>query len=424
MKYIKCFLILTFGFILVQSCTNEEDDIFNSSSAERMNAALKEAKEILIAAPNGWLMEYYAEKEPNKKGGFTYFCKFDKNSNVVIASEVSTANYSAKTKVNSMYSLIADMGPVLSFNTYNEIFHVFSEPKGSNDRDGDAGDYEFILDEVTPDKILMRGKRHGNKIEMSRLNESVDWDEYLDAVLEMSDKSYYPAYKLMVNGNEVGFVTDDYNTRLFSFYTSDASLLTSQNILYTTNGIKFYEPVTIGEVTLSALEWDPVTQNFKNDNVVLEGYYPKGYRSYEEYIGTYSFSWTDLNGGNQSKIATLKPLVENKSYIISGTLSFDYVMTYDRSLGRIYVTSHLVRDLNANASLHIVNWMGGTSLNIGTDLKYFGEDDEHPTNPTLTFKSNNPSSSHIGYLMVLLENNTYYLISTDAFFSNVVMKKQ
>lgn len=423
MKSIKYFLILTLGFILAQSCTNEEDDLFNAPSAERMNAALKEAKETLIAAPNGWLMEYYAEKEPQKMGGFTYFCKFDENLNVEIATEVSTSNYPAKTKVKSMYGLIADMGPVLTFNTYNEIFHLFSEPRSSNDRDGDAGDYEFILDEVTPDTILMRGKRYGNKIVMTRLDESVNWDAYIDAVLEMDNKAYYPEYKLIVNGQEVGFVTQDYNTRLFSFYTSDASFIASQNGLYTPEGIRFYEPVTIDGVTIANMEWDVTTKTFKSDNVVFEGYYPEDYRPYEEFIGTYSFSWTDYNGANNVSTATLKPLIENQSFIISGTVPFDYKMTYDRSTGRIYVASQLVRDYG-DFSLHIFNWMGGTSLNLGTDFKYIAEDDHHPTNPTLTFKSNTLGSSHIGYLFIILENNIYYLYDYKAFFSNVVMKKQ
>ena len=87
------------------------------------------------------------------------------------------------------------------------------------------------------------------------------------------------------------------------------------------------------------------------------------------------------------------------------------------------MTSHLVRDLGT-LSLHILNWTGGTSLDVGTDLKYFGEDDEHLTNPTLTFKSNSPGSSHIGYVLIIMENNAYYLYSAEAFFSNVVMKKQ
>ena len=56
--------------------------------------------------------------------------------------------------MTSQYDIISDMGPVLTFNTYNAILHYFTEPKGSSDVDGMAGDYEFVFMDVKPEMCI------------------------------------------------------------------------------------------------------------------------------------------------------------------------------------------------------------------------------------------------------------------------------
>ena len=59
-------------------------------------------------------------------------------------------------QVTSMYQIKGDMGPILSFDTYNHILHQFSDP--NPDGLGYEGDYEFIILNVAKDKIEVKGK--------------------------------------------------------------------------------------------------------------------------------------------------------------------------------------------------------------------------------------------------------------------------
>ena len=69
-KIFSCILIFATVFGL-SSCKNEEDDIFNASAAERLNAASDLYSARLTAQPNGWAIQYYPtydDEAPNGKG--------------------------------------------------------------------------------------------------------------------------------------------------------------------------------------------------------------------------------------------------------------------------------------------------------------------------------------------------------------------
>lgn len=52
----KSVYILIALFTLCISSCSDENDIFDSSSARRMNAMLQECNEILTGAENGWIL--------------------------------------------------------------------------------------------------------------------------------------------------------------------------------------------------------------------------------------------------------------------------------------------------------------------------------------------------------------------------------
>ncbi len=54
--YNICFLLTLLSLV---SCTPEEENLFDQSAAERIDAAIKEELSILRGAKNGWVMEYY-----------------------------------------------------------------------------------------------------------------------------------------------------------------------------------------------------------------------------------------------------------------------------------------------------------------------------------------------------------------------------
>ena len=110
------YLLLLLPFFSLQSCVEDEKDIFDASAAERIAAAMKEYRATLAAAENGWLLAYYPEKN-HSIGGYNMMAKFTADGYVTLSSEVATTHYEVGDTVTSQYEIISDMGPVLTFNT-------------------------------------------------------------------------------------------------------------------------------------------------------------------------------------------------------------------------------------------------------------------------------------------------------------------
>ena len=118
--------------ILLQLMCNEEEDLFDKSAAERMNEALTKYKAILQDDPQGWVMEFYPSDR--SMGGYTYTAKFD-NGKVDMTSELSLNSSSgdkwpAGTVVTSYYRVISEQSALLTFDTYNLLFHSFQNQEG------------------------------------------------------------------------------------------------------------------------------------------------------------------------------------------------------------------------------------------------------------------------------------------------------
>jgi hypothetical protein len=382
------FLLIVSGLFL-QSCLKDEEDVFDKSAAERMDDALTEYKTVLTAAPNGWLMEYYPEQNQTI-GGYTYLCSFNASGEVTVASEITTQNYQSGDQVTSLYKLITDQGPVLSFDTYNEVFHYFSEPSGS-DVDGYAGDYEFIILKANQDSVVMKGKKYANRIVMTPLAEGTDWSEYLQQIVTISEESVFGTYKFFIGNQETADVTQ--TERTFSFKYSEGGEVRSAGVsfIYTTTGIKFYKPLTLGGVTMENFDWHGsestyvCTDEGVTARLVVD--LPENYLYYNDYIGNWVLTY---NNGALNKNITISPQnVKNKTYWVSG-LEFNFLMKYNMMEGTVEITTQDVGTYSGYIIL-LCPWSisSGGYFNyydsrVGLKGKYNGE----PGNIRITFSDN------------------------------------
>ena len=125
MKNITIYLLLALACLGLQSCLFQEENYFDDSSANRATADVNRCSELLKAAPNGWVMEYYIGKDYSL-GGITLLCRFD-GQRVTMASQMSEADET----VSSLYSVKSEQATMLSFDTYNYLVHYFGQPQGS-----------------------------------------------------------------------------------------------------------------------------------------------------------------------------------------------------------------------------------------------------------------------------------------------------
>ena len=140
------------------ACSRDEESLFDKSASERAREAVENALDVFVSAENGWEMAYFPNLEADAKG-YNMVLKFNKNGNVsVTAKNGTTTMNKIKTDTASTWAVKSDYGPILTFDTYNEVFHAFSDPK--NDGAGLLGDYEFLILKATPELVLLKGKKH------------------------------------------------------------------------------------------------------------------------------------------------------------------------------------------------------------------------------------------------------------------------
>ena len=140
------------------ACSRDEESLFEKPAAIRAQEAIENAFNVLTAPANGWEMAYFPNLETSAKG-YNMVVKFNKNGNVsVTAKNGTTTMNKIVTDTASTWAVKSDYGPILTFDTYNDVFHAFSDPKG--DGAGLLGDYEFLILKATPELVLLKGKKH------------------------------------------------------------------------------------------------------------------------------------------------------------------------------------------------------------------------------------------------------------------------
>ena len=211
------FLLLASVFMLT-ACVSEEDDIFDKSAAERLNEISGIYVNRLCDSPGGWVMEYYPytdNEDMNTGVGYLIMNRFHDNQSVYSLMKNKATN-NAVMNDSSAWEVITDMGPVLTFNTYNKCFGRFTDPYDDyiltpgryDDESGKGlqGDYEFVMVDVPEggDHIMLKGKKRGVYQRLTRVPVGTDFETYIDDMKKFTD-SYFQAkarweYRITDNG--------------------------------------------------------------------------------------------------------------------------------------------------------------------------------------------------------------------------------
>ena len=256
----SAFAALLAGFTLT-SCNNEEADIFDQSAAHRTEEAKKMYKDILVDQGGKWQMEYFTTEEEH---GYVYLFTFNQDGSVKISghNEYITkitnieANYSSFGSEESLWDVISDNGPVLTFNSYNKYFHLFADPEDVPDTEideqgyGHTGDYEFDLMKYSNDTLYLEGKKHGANIIMTRIPAETDDETYLNEVVALAD-SFFNAKIPVVYVNLPGgyrHIVLNGATQLPVFYPETGDYITEwvgRNAIITHDGFTLGKPLTL-----------------------------------------------------------------------------------------------------------------------------------------------------------------------------------
>lgn len=270
-KYFNIFLLtlVALASVTMVSCKNETEEIFDQDAITRLANAKKYFTDILTDKGGKWKMEYYANAD---EPGYVYVMTFNNNGSVTISGEnkwisqfsPDGGNYGSET---SLWEVITDNGPVLSFNSFNTYFHLFADPEditlGGALDDSDAnetgvgheGDYEFDLMKYSGDTLYMSGKKYGINIIMTRLDGSVNDREYMDKTVAQADsffKKVIPQVYLNLPDGKRWIVKDGYTSILTMYREGSDSITTAEkhNVIITLDGMSFMNPITFDGYTV------------------------------------------------------------------------------------------------------------------------------------------------------------------------------
>lgn len=280
MRKISYLFALLVSFIAFNACTSDVDNYFPESAPERATKTVAEVKKILQEAPNGWRMEYYGDMT---YGGYNVLCQF-KGDSVQIASEKAGKNHEAGLDASgnlitetslAHYSVNQSMGVVISFDTFNKLFHYFADPKNEDYGEagtGFGGDFEFRVLKYSPDSIQLQGLKHGDRIMLYPMKADMDWASYLKEVENVKNFMASSSYTLLADNDTLAEVTQygDYHSLIFQYTDSTGEMKAyAYPYIITPEGYKFYREIEIGGKKFT---------NFSKDfnDATDERFYPQG----------------------------------------------------------------------------------------------------------------------------------------------------
>lgn len=257
--------------VMLTSCfKNEEADIFDKSASERLEEAKKYYSDILTDKGGKWQMEYYANGDEH---GYVYLMTFKKDGQVTIAGQNEYIGYELNPAAGgekvygeqtSLWDVIADNGPVLSFNSYNRIFHIFSSPYdvppyGDNETDesgeGHLGDYEFDLMKYSNDTLYIEGKKHEIKMIMTRVDASTNDRVYMEYVTAMADSFFHRKMPIVFmnlpQGGRYGIMNGSTQMpTIWDFSKDRISYAETFTAIVNHDGFALMNPYTAGDYTV------------------------------------------------------------------------------------------------------------------------------------------------------------------------------
>ena len=236
----KKYIYMCLAACLLVSCSQEEEAVYGkgNSYAKRTGETSTEYVNLLEGATNGWLLSMYVGTG-QQYGGYNYILKFHQGK-VTALSEATTE------EDTSLYTLNFSEKSILTFDTYNKVLHQFVEPSALFP-EGKIGDNQLVIQSYENGVFTLKGQRSNNLMTLRKLEGEAT--AYLTKIRERQSLfKVSDAYPVTINGKEVDFELQPSNRQ---FIAREGTTMIKKAYIYTENGFKLYEPITIAGKTFS-----------------------------------------------------------------------------------------------------------------------------------------------------------------------------
>lgn len=256
MNYIKTLALSVSALLSLTACSEECDrcDQLTTTSSEVLDPTMAKLEE---HSDTWWKLIYYPDTK-HTYGGYSIYLQF-KDGYVTALSELNT------TPQKSSYAVKQIDMPTLTFNTSNKILHHFSNPSESF-RNGRGGDFELLVMGEQEGDILLQGRKYHERMSLVPMKgdplKEIASIQQTTAKLQGKgltsvtigtagtvDLRLHPTYRQIVFS--IPAATDQPATTDKPTTSGKATNKVQVPFRYTPEGLLFYEPVTIGGVTIS-----------------------------------------------------------------------------------------------------------------------------------------------------------------------------
>lgn len=187
-------LALSASLLVVTGCSRfEENDSFDESAALRIVHFNESLKSRLVEQStngnNGWVIQYFvAGTDELDFEGFNLYGRFYSDGKVTLAGNhrfLRNGNANKYTECNSLYEVVKEEGPVLAFNSWNDVLTVFVDPVDPasapnnliKDGEGMRGDQNLVYQGTERDNIVFSGQRYASKVRFVPCDRP--WETYI-----------------------------------------------------------------------------------------------------------------------------------------------------------------------------------------------------------------------------------------------------
>lgn len=398
----KLFLIPIFALaLLLSSCVNKVEEVFDVPASERLEQTMIECQKLLTSAEYGWMIQYYPS-EGLSYGGSTYTAKFEANGDVTVTGDVAPNTTGDYTKtITSHYSINSSSSVVLSFDTFNDYIHYWSDPDPYS-KNKFEGDFEWAFVEGDAKQMIFRGIKTDNKIIFTALE--TDIVSAMKGVFDTKNLVVDRLYKgYRWNGGEIELY-EDAQYSIMTYYPDGNTEGVYEKIpyAYTSDGITFYNPVTIDGTTVQNFKWedgkfvakDAKTASGAASEATIEGFHDEGFIHYDDFLG----DW-ELNINGALSTVTMKEKVRYQTYTLSKIGGFDVEVGYSKTDGTLSLTYQYVgryKSGSSNYYAYLCPWDAGAgylcwTAGNGFVLNNIGEGDQL----VMEFKDNGKWGSYV-----------------------------
>ena len=286
------------------SCVYEIEDVFPENASERVNGKALECQQLLTSSLRGWLVQYYPSAN-QEFGGCTYVMVFDPDGNVTVASEL--AEKASDTAV-SHYSITTSSSVVLTFDTYNEYIHFWSDPDMFSGNEY-GGDFELAFVSGDENRLVFRGTKTGNRIVFTALTEDQDMETIIQGIIDYKSK-YNTEYDI-VAGDNIPIASLSASSFLYGKLYNVLTYLPEGAedweavefpFSFTADGISLYEPLEVAGETFQDFVFEDdgslvaLDETGEKTSVKVTASQADTYVPYEDFEGNYIFGFMDVDG--------------------------------------------------------------------------------------------------------------------------------